>query len=120
MNRSIYSLTGITCLFIVAFIFESFSNTDAPGNADLYIVTTLAGNGEDRWVDGPVGKASLSGELGNLTTVAAGNVYVMDFTNLRKISQDGTVNTLFGSMIYDTEGNAKEIGQELQKGARGI
>jgi hypothetical protein len=120
MSKSIYSVTGITCLFLAAFIFQSFNKTDAQDNAETYVVTTLAGNGEDRWVDGPVSKASLSGELGNLTTDAAGNVYVMDFTNLRKVSPDGTVNTLFGMLIYDAEGNPKEIGQELQKGARGI
>jgi hypothetical protein len=121
MSKSIYSLTSIiTCLFSVAFIFQSFSKVGTQGNTETYVVTTFAGNGEDRWVDGPAGKTSLSGELGNLTTDAAGNVYVMDFTNLRKVSPDGTVNTLFGSMIYDSEGNQKEIGQELQKGARGI
>lgn len=84
------------------------------------MVTTLAGNGENRTIDGPGNQASFSGEMGNLTIDATGNVYVMDFTNLRKVLPDGTVTTLFGSGIYDTEGNPKEIGRELEKGARGI
>ena len=88
--------------------------------AETYMVTTIAGNGEDRWIDGPAGKNSLSGELGNLTVDASGNIYVMDFTNLRKISPDGTVNTLFGSLIYGDDGNPKEIGRQIEKGARGI
>jgi len=120
MQKKIHPFPGGTALVIAVLLFQSFKTSRAIPLAETYIVTTLAGNGDDRWVDGQAGKACFSGEMGNLTTDAAGNVYVMDFTNLRKITTDGAVTTLFGSLIYDAEGNPKEIGQQLEKGARGI
>ena len=102
-------------------LFQSFSSYRIyPQAAESYIVSTVAGTGGTGTKDGSSDKAEISSELGNLTVDAAGNIYFMDFTNLRKISTDGKVSTLFGSNIYDTEGNPKEIGQVLKNGGKGI
>jgi sugar lactone lactonase YvrE len=120
MNKSIFSFAFSIVLVLSAFNFQAAEKDGLTPTAEVYAVTTFAGNGENRTIDGPADKASFSSSLGNLTTDATGNVYVMDFKNLRKVSPDGMVNTLFGNDVYDAEGNQKEIGRELKAGARGI
>ncbi|NOT49921.1 MAG: hypothetical protein HOP10_01430 [Chitinophagaceae bacterium] len=121
MKKIIYSLAVIATLIIAAFIFQSFKKgktTKAP-LAETYMVTTVAGMGEDRSIDGKGEKAGFTSMLGHMTTDANGNIYVIDGSRICKISPDGEVNTLFGQNIYDAEGNPKEIGQWLN-GADGI
>lgn len=64
-------------------------------------VSTLAGTGEQGYVDGP-GLTAKFGNLWAITVDSAGNVYVVDDARIRKISPAGVVSTVAGS----TEGFA--------------
>ena len=121
MKNTIYSLTVIAMLIVSTFLFQSFKNKNAIAEpqAETYIVTTVAGSGSPGSTDGKGEKAKFNDGLGHLTTDADGNVYVLDYARICKISPDGEVNTLFGQNIYDAEGNPKEIAQYLN-GADGI
>jgi len=61
-------------------------------------VSTLAGNGDLGYIDGPGATASFNGPMG-LVLDAASNVYVADWGNnaIRKITPAGVVSTLAGS-----------------------
>jgi len=68
-------------------------------------VTTFAGNGQDGTVDGPGTNAEFTDNLNDLTTDANGNVYVEDGALIRKISADGIVTTIAGSVIGFKDGD---------------
>jgi sugar lactone lactonase YvrE len=61
-------------------------------------VTTVAGNGQRGYVDGPVAAAEFNFP-NDLTVDPAGNLYVSEFNNhtIRKITPNGTVSTLAGN-----------------------
>jgi streptogramin lyase len=61
-------------------------------------VTTLSGNGEIGYVDGPIATAQFYAPQ-SLVTDASGNTYVADYgnNNIRKITPDGVVSTFAGS-----------------------
>lgn len=65
------------------------------------VVSTLAGNGTNASVDGPVATASFSQPQG-ITVDVSGNVYVADGVGykIRKISSGGVVSTLAGNGTY--------------------
>jgi len=72
------------------------------------IVSTLAGNGNSGWVDGPDEVASFKIPTG-VAVDPTGNVYVADLLNniIRKISSSGIVSTLAGNGTGgDTNGPA--------------
>jgi sugar lactone lactonase YvrE len=60
------------------------------------IVSTVAGNGNVGYANGPGASATFTSPS-RLTADAAGNVYVADFKMVRKITPDGTVATLAGN-----------------------
>jgi sugar lactone lactonase YvrE len=69
------------------------------------LVTTLAGSGSPAWVDGQGAAASF--DIPNGVAVDRdGNVYVADNNNhrIRKVTADGTVTTLAGSVDGDVDG----------------
>jgi serine/threonine protein kinase len=103
------------------FSFPSGLATDSAGNvyvADRYVirkitptgwVTTLAGTqGHAGIVDGQGANARFSDREKGLAVDAAGNVYVADAFNhaIRKISRDGSVSTLAGSMRAGSDDGA--------------
>lgn len=59
------------------------------------MVTTLAGNGQRGYADGPAGTAMFNNPNG-IAVDASGNVYVADLDNnaVRKIAADGTVSSI--------------------------
>jgi sugar lactone lactonase YvrE len=61
-------------------------------------VTTLSGNGEIGYVDGPIATAQFYAPQ-SLVTDASGNIYVADYgnNNIRKITPAGVVSTFAGS-----------------------
>jgi hypothetical protein len=94
------------------------------GNAEKYKVITLAGSKiSGNPTDGPGVKATFTRDLGTITSDGAGNLFVIDRRCVRKISPDGTVTTLLGRTVYDTNGNEKETEEmpsELKTGNLGI
>ena len=60
------------------------------------VVSTLAGNGTQGDVDGPVASAEFNG-LAALIVDTSGNVYVSDNDSVRKISPSGIVSTIAGN-----------------------
>src|SRR5829696_7771056 len=62
------------------------------------VITTFAGTGEDRSSGdgGPATSAQLR-DPGGLAFDAAGNLYVADYTSVRKIDPSGTITTVAGS-----------------------
>lgn len=61
------------------------------------LVTTFAGSGAFALVDGTGSAASFYGPEGGLAVDSAGNVYVADFTAVRKITPTAVVTTVAGS-----------------------
>src|SRR5205814_1353664 len=60
------------------------------------VVSTVAGTGASGHVDSAAGTAQFQGPSG-VALDSAGNVYVADYTTLRKITPAGVVSTLAGS-----------------------
>jgi hypothetical protein len=120
MKKISFSLKASLTLAVSTFFILSFKK-DIPmqHQPENYMVTTLAGNGENRSIDGKGDKAAFTSSLGHMTIDANGNVYVLDGPRVCKISPDGEVTTIFGQYIYDDQGNPKEIGKWLN-GADGI
>ena len=74
------------------------------------VVTTLAGNGQPGWRDGPGAQAQFDGPMG-LAIDAAGRVIVADAYNdrIRAIAPDGSVTTLAGGALPgDVDGPAAQ------------
>jgi len=74
------------------------------------VVTTLAGDGQPGWRDGPGAQARFDGPMG-LAIDAAGRVIVADAYNdrIRAIASDGTVTTLAGGALPgDVDGPAAQ------------
>lgn len=88
---------------------------------EQYVVTTLAGAKGNYGLakDGKGEAAGFTSMMNHIVADAQGNLYVADGTNLRKVTPDGTVNTLFGDNILQGD-EAKTIGQTLPAGAYGI
>ncbi len=103
----------------VFFILSFKKHVPMQGQPENYVVTTLAGNGENRSIDGKGDKAAFTSSLGHMAIDANGYVYVLDGPRVCKISPEGEVTTIFGQFIYDDQGNPKEIGKWLN-GADGI
>jgi hypothetical protein len=114
MKKIIITSISIAAIFISAFTIKQTTAVDS------YTVTTLAGSGQNQYIDGPGKKAAFGSNLNHITADASGNLYVNDGPNLRKISPDGTVNTLFGQSIYDEENNPKKIHNYLYGNGYGI
>jgi hypothetical protein len=124
MKKKIYSVSFIATLLISSFIFQSFKKNIPMANAEKYKVTTLAGgpySGQPK--DGQGDKASFTSYIGNLTIDATGNLLVLEFSCIRKVSPNGMVNTLFGLNVVDENGKEKkvpEIPREMTGGRKGI
>lgn len=69
--------------------------------SNSYVVSTLAGNGQEGYLDGPGNLAQFK-SLINIVADPQGNVYVADAFNyvIRKISPSGVVSTLAGDGVY--------------------
>lgn len=79
-------------------------------SADTWMVSTVCGaNDNGHQVDGNKDKACFTGHVGHLATDPQGNLFVVDENALRKVSPDGTVQTWFGSMISDADGNSLNL-----------
>lgn len=89
--------------------------------ADQYTVSTLAGGTGSYGLakDGKGEAAGFTSMMNHIVADAQGNLYVADGTNLRKVTADGTVNTLFGANILSGD-QPKEIPYTLPAGAYGI
>ncbi len=111
-------------LFVPILFLVIISSTGFIGKrnlADQYIVTTLAGGKQSYGLakDGKGEAAGFTSMVNHLVADAEGNLYVADATNLRKVTPDGTVNTLFGDNILLGD-ESKPIGQTLPAAAYGI
>lgn len=87
--------------------------SDSSGDVFNYIftVSTLAGNGNNGFVDGPGNQARFSYDTYGVAADAAGNVYVADGSNncIRKITPEGVVSTLAGdTIIGNRDGTGKD------------
>ena len=69
------------------------------GSDDLNRVTTVAGDGNEGFLDGDSDEAQFSRSLGNVDVDSSGNVYVADTENyvIRKISTSQEVSTFAGT-----------------------
>lgn len=89
----------ITILSILLIRFEAVLNAQSP---PTFTISTVAGNGTVGFSGdgGSATVASFDTPLG-VTMDAAGNLYVADFNNnrVRKISPDGTINTVAGTGV---------------------
>lgn len=112
------------------FSFASFSGicTDASGNVFVVdrgnnrirkvtpagVVTTVAGNGNFGYVDGPAATAEFKGPRG-ITIDAAGNLYIADNGShcIRKISTAGVVSTFAGTGVNGFADGAGNVAQFL-------
>lgn len=67
---------------------------------DSYIVSTLAGNGQQGYIDGP-GNVAQFKSLSGIVADAQGNIYVTDALNyvIRKITSSGLVTTFAGNGV---------------------
>jgi hypothetical protein len=79
------------------------SNSGSSGNEDdaQGAVSTLAGDGNEGFADGPAATAEFSGPT-DLALDNVGNIYVTDYfkNRIRKITADGTVSTLAGNSSF--------------------
>jgi sugar lactone lactonase YvrE len=112
-KTALICLTGIALVFTMAFAYHQATD------GEMYVVTTLAGSGNNNWEDGQGKAASFSSELNHIAADTSGNIYVTDGRNLRKISPDGLVSTIFGDNIFEN-GKPKDIGQQLPYAPYGV
>lgn len=74
------------------------------------VVTTIAGNPNGTWEDGPATGAHF-GCLRGLEVDTRGNLYIADqgYNMIRKITPDGMITTVAGSYVYGTTDGAVSI-----------
>ncbi|GAB5527131.1 MAG: hypothetical protein Roseis2KO_50030 [Roseivirga sp.] len=73
------------------------------------IVSTIAGTGENGYLDGDALEATFN-YISGLRVDSKGNVYVLDNSRVRKLSTDGKVTTVAGNGTYGYgTGNALEV-----------
>lgn len=70
------------------------------------VVTTFAGNGQDGVTDGNATSSEFTDNLNDLTADKNGNIYVEDGPLIRKISSQGVVTTIAGSVVGFKDGDA--------------
>jgi sugar lactone lactonase YvrE len=89
--------------------------------AQQYVVTTVAGAKLNYGIskDGRGDSAGFGSMMNHIVADEEGNLYVADAANLRKISPDGNVTTLFGENIMVGD-ESKEIAYKLPAAAYGI
>ena len=88
------------------------------GSEDLNKVSTLAGDGNDGYLDGDGDEAEFSDDMRNAAVDASGNMYVADFFNhvIRKITPSGQVSTFAGNGIWWNEGDIDQTnGDKLNR-----
>ena len=88
---------------------------------DLNRVTTLAGDGNDGYLDGDADEAEFSDSMRNAAVDASGNVYLADEQNhvIRKITPAGDVSTFAGNGYWWNEGDQDQTdGDKLDRSLR--
>ena len=91
------------------------------GSNDLNKVTTLAGDGNDGYLDGDPDQAEFSDNMQNAAVDASGNVYIADQNNnvIRKITPAGQVSTFAGSGKWWYDGDQDQTpGDKLSRTLR--
>lgn len=100
-------------------VITAFAFTVKQRPAEIWNVTTVAGWEEKNMsIDGPGVKACFTWQVYHSAFDAAGNLYVIDQTNLRKIDREMNVTTLFGMGAMDASGNSLNL--EPLSGKEGI
>src|SRR5690349_19376239 len=92
MNNNIMNkhlLSSMMSIILLFFTLASRSQT-------VTEVSTHAGNGVAQSVDG-LSKTALFSQIRKAINDAAGNIYIIDFNKIRKISPSGQVTTLAGN-----------------------
>jgi len=99
----------ILSIIISVFIISAFTKKQKPP-VETWSVTTIAGySDKNSSIDGKGQKACFTWELNNSALDANDNLYVIDQINLRKIDGETNVTTLFGSGVYDVDGNSLDV-----------
>ena len=109
-----FSFIGLSVI-----INSSFIKSADVAPPETWMVTTFAGysdNGISK--DGKGTDAAFSSAVKRSAVDAAGNLYVFDQANLRKIDTDGNVSTLFGNSVVNPDGTNLNV--PSLKGASGI
>ena len=91
------------------------------GSNDLNRVTTLAGDGNDGYLDGDAEEAEFSDDMQNAAVDASGNVYLADTRNnvIRKITPSGDVSTFAGNGSWWNNGDKDQTdGDKLERSLR--
>ena len=91
------------------------------GSDDLNRVTTLAGDGNDGYLDGDADEAEFSDDMKNAAVDSSGNLYIADRQNhvIRKITPSGEVSTFAGSGQWWNDGDKDQTdGDKLDRSLR--
>ena len=91
------------------------------GSDDLNRVTTLAGDGNDGYLDGDADEAEFSDDMKNAAVDSSGNVYIADRQNhvIRKITPSGEVSTFAGNGQWWNDGDKDQTdGDKLDRSLR--
>jgi len=110
MNQITLSL-ALSCMALLALTTSCKKDAGPTDISNQFTVSTIAGNGIKGSVDGPASSSQFYSPT-NIVADAQGNVYVSDNSkhSIRRISKDGTVNTLAGG----TKGTADGKGASAQ------
>jgi hypothetical protein len=117
MKKAIVHTTAIFILLTTS-CNKKDKGTNGIAGTDTYVVSTLAGNGKEGYVDGP-GILAQFKSLGGMVADEQGNVYVTDGANyvIRKISPSGVVTTLAGNGVQGTANGQGSAAQFYVPGA---
>lgn len=78
--------------------------------AETWNVSTVCGaNDTGHKIDGSKDKACFTDHIGHCATDPQGNLFVVDESCVRKVNTDGSVQSWFGSMISDENGNSIQL-----------